>query len=253
MNLLKHDTSSLIGSIERKALEDSFAEALTLLRDAKTVYNTIRSLEHKTIDFMDATDKLEDYTGVDVHNLDVFRVLKSSLSETINKYLERVFIDIDVYSRTLNAAVDCMFALQPNEIEYLEQKAYNVVSGMTFFCSFEFDMLGIISSAEEGAEAVDEVVQVYCRRTGETALTIAKEIQTAMKEFKINFDVFDAFPELEEQFFNVMGPNITAVDPVMLTMELVQAVINGEITPELLIKEMQEVSDDAVGGVEYDA
>lgn len=241
--LIRHDVNTVVGTLERPVMEDVFLEALRLLRHSKYVHKTICDLEDGKIDSMEATDVLEDFVQMDFQSLSLFCSMRCSVSEMNNKYLERVIMDVHGYHSKLSAAVDCMFNLKDTEIATLKTVAYDVASGMTFFCSFEFDLLNIISSNEVGDLEVDELVQAYCDKTLENPVYIAEEVREDMKHYRIRFDVFDAFPELEDEFFAVMGPSITGIDQTSLTIEDVRDVIFGNISPDDLVMRVAVQND----------
>lgn len=246
MKLVKHETSTLIVTFSRESTVAAFEEAISLYRNCKFVYETLVDFVVNNGDEFDLLDALEPYSSFDVSNLSKFRTFKCSKSGMVNKYLDRVFEELSAFKKNLDAAIDASFCISKEELDLLMKQAKQVTAGMIFFALVEFHMFDAVKDDDSvHAENLDEIIDTYCQKTRMDANTLISGIIEDSKIYKLRFDVFDSYPELEELFQKYMGPNILGVDESMLTIEMARQVVNGEITPEALVEMMASLAREA--------
>lgn len=238
--LVKHEIRNMIATLGSDNLFMAFSEAVDLFHDSKEVYRVLLKLRSGEMDGMDAADEVEDFSALTVTNLNLFCMWRSSTNMLINRYLDRVFANLKVYSKNLSMASDCLFNILPEELDHLIQQTYNIVSGMVFFCVFEFDILDVLGDSGD----IDEVLHNYCARNCIEPKHLAEEFKAATEEFRLKFDVFDSFPELENPFMKIMGPSIVGVDDTLLTLDMVRDVLDGTLSPEGLVEQLNALDED---------
>ena len=123
-------------------------------------------------------------------------------------------------------------------------KQVNKILGIVMYILW-FDY-GLESTAKECYDSdeieIDIALSAYCDAKGIDKFSFIEELIEYRAEYKYSFSIFEDYPELEETFISMMGPYLGGVDESKLTIEQVQAVCNGNKTPEELINEF--VSND---------
>lgn len=240
--LQKHEVCSLIHGITNQELVGLFKEAATLIKDVRVVWSELQSYQRGETEDWDLVDALEPYANVEIDNIAKFHAWKSSNDDIVNRYLDRVYYTIPVYAERLSYAIDCVFQLTDEEIENLIRCAYDVISGMVFLLVSEFGLYEYgTGTADDGDPDIDEVFNEYCKSTMTNPAEFVKSMLAAAEEFRVKINLFDSYPEYENLFYAAMGPDIIAVDPELLTVDMVAAVVTGEISPEELIAQLNAI------------
>lgn len=236
MKLEKHQVSSFAGNVSRDLIVDAFGEAMTLTRDCRRIYTSLNEFKEKNIDEFDLMDEIEAYASFDIASLSRYCGCMCSKKIIVNKYMERVLQLYSAAEENLRKALDVSFCISDEELDAVIAQLYGVIAGTGFFCLVEFDVFDLLQ--EDGSvclDSVDEILVSYSQTTMMPIPDLVEELLSLASEFKPRFDIFDSYPELEDEFQKIMGPNIIGVNDEYLTIELVQQVINGNMTPEELV------------------
>ena len=73
---------------------------------------------------------------------------------------------------------------------------------------------------------------------------IVKFAKDTRQAFPFHLSIFDDYPELEEDFEAIMGPDLGALIGVDLTIEQVRKIISGAMTPEELLAQVASYGED---------
>lgn len=236
--LTKHEIFKDVHGVEIGTVSAALEEALTICGDAKYIREMLVQFQNGDIDEFELMDEITSYAVFDYNNLSVCKTCAASVNQVVNKYLKQVLANLGVFSENLSCATDCVFQIGDDELQTLIDQAYNVVSGMVFFVMVEFNVFSLIGATTSDYE-IDEVFDGYCRKNQLDPIAEADKLLALSKEYKMRIDLFDSCPELEDQFYIIMGPNVIGIDFSMLTLDMVRDVLSGDITPEELVAQFQ--------------
>ena len=93
----------------------------------------------------------------------------------------------------------------------------------------------------------EEIYDKFCKHYGLNPEEYTKSINDLRSIYKIKLNFFDEYPELEEPFEAMMGPNIINIDEDKITLDIVKQVLKGDISDQQayeILKEDGEQSDD---------
>lgn len=239
----KHEVSSIAVGFPRTVLVGSFSEAVSIIKDCQEMEHALKNLKVGEADEFDVTDLLEDYFTLDRENLESFKRCNTSCKIEVNKYLNRVFTDLEVLRKRLDAAIKAMCCIDVEEIDSLLKSLYKVISGFLYFILIEFDIFDYVDANGDVNTTgdVDEIVMSYCNRENKKIDDLVSYLYSLSKDYVPKLDIFDSYPELEEQFQSVMGPNCACIDEKYLTLKMIKDVIDGITTPEDLIQMLVEL------------
>ena len=237
--LRKHEVKEALSKGGVETLTEAFAEAYEIVKSIRYAHDLIKDFrEEWDGDEFELADSLEPLAVFNCDNLFLFSKWYASKSDVINKNLSRAVMQVGILQKSLQEALDCSCALEDKEFESLEKQTANVVSGVLFFLLSEFDLFQLASEDPTTDYAVDEIVDGYCKKSGVDAINLAQFLTSLSKEYRIRMAVFDACPEWEDRFHEMMGPLICGVDVEDVTLEQVRSIITGEMTPEDLVAAM---------------
>ena len=243
MNLKKHYLSEFAGTVPREFVVNSFREAVDLMQDCRKVYQLLQKYEDGEFDEFDLTDEVGLYSSFYVSDLQMYCHCLCSTSVMVNKYMKRTMEQYVSFSENLNKAIKACFCINEDEIKVLLSQAYNVISGVSFFCMVEFNLFDSIPDTGDVVE-MDEIAFSYCRLTNKDPNDFVRECHEFATSFRPKFDVFDSYPELELEFQKVMGPNIIGVNEEYLTLEMVKEVLSGVTSPEQLVATVARLEEE---------
>mgnify|MGYP004630129371 CR=1 FL=1 len=248
MKLAKHNVSSIAVGFPRDVLVSALSEAINLINDCKVMRETLQNLKDGKADEYDVADLLEDYSIFGTESLSVYRQCNTSDKIEVNKYLNRVFTDLEVLKKRLNSAIDVMCCIEKDEIESLMKSLYKVISGFLYFVLIEFNVFECLSengTVKDDAE-VDEILASYCKRENTAVGKLVDQLYGLSKEFVPKLDIFDSYPELEEPFQSIMGPSSACLDEKFLTLDMIKQVIDGTLSPDDLAQTIlaMEIEED---------
>lgn len=244
--LIKHEIFKDVHAVEMGTVSAALEEALTICKDVQYIRTKLIELQDGEIDEFELMDEITSYAVFDYSNLSVCKTCAVSVNQIVNKYLKQVLTGLSTFADNLSCATDCVFQIEEDELQTLISQAYNVISGMIFFVLVEFNIFSLTGETTADYD-IDEVFDGYCRKNQLDPVTEADKLLTLSKEYKMKIDLFDSCPELEDQFYVVMGPNVIGIDFSLLTLDMVHSVIAGDVTPEQLVAEFLSLTESEEG------
>lgn len=242
--IVKHATSNLIRSLTTQELVAVFDETTTLLNNSVIIDKALADYQDGAIDGDELLDAFEDYgNAFRVEHLNTFSKAYCSSVDELNKYLEKTMTKVVTLEHGIRVVKETYCEPDEEETKALRDTLYAVISGLSFFLYHEFALQMIIDSANAGALELDEIVFSYCGENNKDAEKVASTIAEYVKQYKMSLEIFDEYPEKEIEFEKIMGPYVVGVAEERLTLELVDKVLTGVITPEELCK-LTQLDDD---------
>lgn len=239
----EHVTGKTIVNISNDAVIQFFSLMVKDFRNLKSLYNDLESFEQGQLDDDEILETIDATLFVSVSKFVSLAKLRICANESLNIYFGRVantFADLDECRKKI---ADTYCAPDKEEASQLKDLTYKVLAGFCFIIGNEFGCFDTVTSSQDGEPVIDEVVYHHYSKFAiakeqryEMCVTFAKEINDAAAIFKIKLDVFDEAPEKEEMFLRIVGPDIGAIDETLLTMQMVDDVIEGKLNVDQLLE-----------------
>lgn len=231
-----HEANTKIGTLSAGNLLDFLNCSVTIVKNLQSFRGELSevlgevSIESLSDDELDSLlELLEDSVVLDTTPLDLFVMYNYSRWGSLNKYLRDTIYYIKTYNALLEKYVQRW--TRPTQEDLVKMKSYceSVLSNLLFIIYFEFDM-GSVFEEVSGRYYIDEIYNKFCNQFGLDPEENSKAIEDLKKVFKIHLAIFDEYPELEEPFSVIMGPNLVDIDEEKLTLDIVTKVISGELS-----------------------
>lgn len=206
----------------------------------------LQILNKEDVDEDDIYDDLDDF--VCNINYDVLRDVARLLPAKIlayNKYLQRSVNTLITLVDNVKHLVKTGRTPDETETALLHKEFFSAIGGLTFFMVKEFDMHLTLMQSERGDAdvTVDEIVRAYCSSFNLDIPAYCNNLCTFSEAYRYHLDLFDEYPDLEEEFLKVVGPDYYNIPEGFLTKEIVDGVIAGTINFEDLKKEFSMDSE----------
>ena len=192
-----------------------------------TSYNLESILTDDEID--DLLELLEDS---EIQNHDCINLFYShcySTWDSLNAYLRTTVFTIVEFNKLISKITNSWTCPTMEELKKSHNYARSILTNLLFIVYFEFDM-DSVNNLVDGRYYIDEIYNKYCMQYGLDPEEHTKVISVLKSVYRIKLDIFDEYPELEEPFEAIMGPNYANIDEDKLTIEIVKGVISGEMS-----------------------
>lgn len=247
----EHLTGDLVTKINKDAILKMFNEVTKDYRVLKGFYKDLQDFKNGDIDEDDILDIFDSVKFVSAQSCAFSAKLQLCTIPAVNFYLgktAKIFAQLESKIRSIS---DTYCAPDDKELDELIDLTYKVLSGICFLFWTDFDCFTTNKSLDAGEEPVfDEILYNHFAKfsvSQEERHTLCSNFARDVKEnaavFKIKLTVFDEAPEKEQEFSNIMGPDIALIDETLLTMQLVDELLGGNITPEQLLAQCGEKVD----------
>ena len=133
--------------------------------------------------------------------------------------------------------------LSQKELESIKRLVDQTIGHLTTFVYSQFEMgvtLDAVNDNEEPSVNID--IYKYAESVNKDVLTLEKEVYDAMLKYRPSLPVFEEFPELEEEFYDIAGPYIQDFELLedLITSEDVRLVLeNNNLDLEVFIEEIK--------------
>jgi hypothetical protein len=270
MAIIEHKTSNLLLKIDNATSAKVAGELIATLFSVKDLYNYINDVEESTESLDEDSDEyweaIDDFQ-INVGNVafgtcsTVLKYAKNSCSDisAISRGLLKVYEDIDgeeeigedddgnvitkpvhfdsPYNLMLKDR-DEIFGLGCDKdlLERFKKEVYEVLSQVAYAIRYDFVLDQTVESAAKFPGdlkqlVVDHAFSDYCSSNNLDSTETACEIVKISVENKPKLAVFDERPDLEDEYYNVVGPYASDVDEDRLTVKDVEDIIAGKVLP----------------------
>lgn len=251
-----HEINTIIGHPSLSDLEGFLSEAISLTDQMVSLLNAVKEFETNRDDDL-LLDEIDTAAVFQFTGLSIFSDCHLSTCISINRYLGKTLVDLTSLREMLNKySMTAMTPVDDNEPDGLhnfEALIKKCIAGVTHFICYEFNLYDYVQQAtsDSGNADIDEVYYSVINKSGfMDALTKAVELCALSLKFKQKLEIFDQYPEKERIFEQLMGPYAAEMNEANLTIELVDALLDGKITPDQLLSATNPELDD--DGGEYD-
>ena len=240
--VVEHKIGTSVVTTNKKVLVELFERLVKDYRSLKSLYDVLTDYKAGNIDEDDIPDEFDQVHFVSVDGCTRFSKLRICAQDTVNVYFGRFSKTFAELSDSVQKISRSYCAPDEAKTDELLDQLYKVIAGFCFLFGNEFHCFDTVISKELDDQEYDEIMYNYftkfsiddkkrCAKCMEFAEQVSKDAET----FRIKLDVFDAAPEKEESFCNIVGPDICAIDESLLTMKMVDDVINGKMTTDELL------------------
>lgn len=244
--LVNHEIQTVVNSMRKDELNACFAEAYTVVNQLIEIRSALERWHQGEDDEDELFDNLDTYSYFAYGNLQHFSDWAVSKDVILNKYLMRVMSSFDVVQKNVHIISESGVVPTQEEYESLRNGLYRVISGILYFIIYEFSLRDTVLAARDSDDVpVDEVLSHYCASKGKDLIDFVVSVCELGDKYKFKLDFFDDYPDKEADFEKMMGPSIVGIDESALTLDLVNAVIEGRLTPSELL-EVMNVSDEVM-------
>lgn len=233
----KHEYNKVIQKFTTEDIHQYLSEAMSLVDNMLSIVCFSQKFLEGSIDDFEYFDSIDELGTLNTSTLDAVAFSRATQNEIVAKYLketisikDRLYNNISVVRKS-----GCFF--DEEEASKIEAAARNVITGVIYTIVFDFNVFEFAQAVDAGeAEPViDESFYMYCNSKGRQPEDLANACLDIFNSFRLKLTWFENFPELEDEFYIVMGPNVIAVQDMELNEVDVRAVVNGELTPEDLL------------------
>ena len=262
--LKKHEYNGLLKHYTEEELVMVVSNLYNCLQKSVVIIDKIKKFQDNEIDEFDLLDELELLTIGDVGYAREYAYNASSVSDAINRVFRTLFgyaLDKDnrdeglvkVMDDNIMTLVDVYAGIKDEEAKRMNEIARAVASNAAYALKFEFSLQDTMQSYlkhDNNIELADvnAIMQQFCNRYSLNLIEEVEKILNLASIYKPVLPVFDAYPELEDSFERIVGPNLADVDPELLTLDIVMGVLQGIISPEELYTLFAETEEDAANG-----
>lgn len=246
--IVKHNCNEITSCQTLETLTNMVDEVYSMINDLVGVVKSLNRFIDDKIDDDDLLDILEEAQISSYANFNKFALDSSSNISSLNRSV-RTMIDVKVYdangdvekevpglistfNKEISQIVYSGAAPSISEIEKMRTFLSKMIGALAYFLKFEFNLDKSIETSETDDMIVDAVISEYCDRIDESVLDWCNTIMEVLKVYRPRLEVFDEHPELEEQFDVIMGPYLTDGMSEDLTLDIVNDVIAGKISPQ---------------------
>jgi hypothetical protein len=245
--IVKHDFSNLVMTPKRENFFDFFLQAYDAINKLQSTIDVIDDYHSGELDELDELDELENQNLDSVEAIVLFSRGGFSTKPAMYICARNVVVHINDYNTFLSEHVDYGMTLEDSEQDLLSAKCKKIISELLYLLWYEFDVEEQLNRIKAGEDFIDEIVKMYCDSFCIEQKVILENIETLRDKFPFHLSIFEDYPEYESQFEALMGPLLGAVDEAKISIELVKKVIDGRLTPDELLEELNGLDADFDG------
>lgn len=238
----EHKLGSMIVNLNKEVIISFFNEMTKDFRTLESLYSDLEDFINGAIDEDECLESLDNMHLVSVASFGRLSKLHICSNNSVNIYFGRTSAVFMELADMLKNITFTYCAPSREEAEQLKDLTYRTLSGFCFVFGNDFGCFDTVLSAKTSDICIDEIMYHHFSKFAmapeqkiKLSVDFAMHVAEMSEKFRIHLDVFDAAPEKEKQFLDTVGPDIGAIDESELTMELVDAVLDGSLTVEQLI------------------
>lgn len=237
--IVKHEFSNIIITPKRENFFDFLTQARNTVSKLKETLNILNDAEAGDIDEFDELDALECQKIEDYEALVHFSTGGYTAKTSMYVCTKDIVFHISKYNNILSECIGYGVFLTEDSRNTIREYCRVILSEIAYVLWFEFDIEPQLEALNSSEELIDEIIKMYCDSFSYTQLEILEDIRKLREEFPFHLSIFDDYPEYQADFEAVMGPYMGSLIEKDLTVDQIQKVISGEITPEALVESFQ--------------
>lgn len=264
MKLVSHDINTELAKMDSRHIDEVFEECMNILEDVSMLEEVL--YEDRYMKMEGASLEHLDDVRLDMISMLDFNLKFNMLSDFNNGFLSgskatlrRVKAGVhylDLLESIVKEISEPYLPPTTKQVEDLREVTYHVLGEISYFTYYQFNLDLSKETLDNSKELeVNVSVKAYMDSTGKSIEDIISSVRKVMDSHKPNLTIFEAFPEIEEEFFSVVGVYLKDFESMeeLITPDLVLKVVKGEIEPEVAVETLRalemEESDSSSGSV----
>lgn len=242
--VFKHESTNVIKVITEKDLIDFIEQSMRVIKNSLTVLDTLNDAIAGEIDEDDELEILEDCLISDSNAILQFKSTNASIYDSINFYLRDLYAVLLNNNKNIEEITDSGVYLDETWRNLLLDENERIVSGFCYVLWYEFGFDRLAETVKTSDVEIDHVLKGYFDANNIDPATGVQELETLKEQHKFKLLVFDEYPEKEEAFLKAMGPYLGGIDDSLLTIELVDQILDGSLSPQELCDLLQDSGEE---------
>lgn len=234
----KHENNTTIRDISERELIDLVAQSFKVINNSKEILQALQDTADGVIDEDDELEILETCTIEDIKAILLFKSISASVYNSVNYYISELYDVIVKNNSNIEMICDAGVYVTDEWAEILKSENERIIGGLCYILWYEFGVDDYWNSLENSDTCIDVVLKGYFDSRNIPVATGMETLKALREQYKFKLLIFDEYPEKEDDFLKAMGPFIGGLDSTRLTVEYIDMVISGEMTPEELYEEL---------------
>ena len=235
----KHDNNTTIKDISERDLIDMIDQSFKVINNSKEILQALQDTEDGVIDEDDELEILETCTIQDIKAILLFKSISASVYNSVNYYISELYDVIIKNNSNIEMICDAGVYVTDEWAEILKSENERIIGGLCYILWYEFGVDDYINSLGTDDICIDVAMKGYFDSRNISIESGMQKLKDLREQYKFKLLIFDEYPEKEDDFLKAMGPFIGGIDSSKLTIEYIDMVISGDMTPEELYEELQ--------------
>lgn len=233
----KHEIDCTMARVTRNMCRDFFVEAVSVISQLVAADEELVALLDEDIDPYDVYDALEELE-LSISSSVTFSSYMPSKDLALNKYLRRTIDNLQALKDNVEQLVITGRAPDAEDARILHNELFVTVGGLAYFLLTDFGIFETSVQVRVNPDDynIDEIVDSYLKATNLNVGDFCTQMCDYAAAYKYHLDLFDEYPELEEKFESLLGPDYYNIPEDVLTKEIVQDVIDGNLPVDDFVK-----------------
>lgn len=227
----KHEVSNLIFAASKDDMGSFFDAAVRTICSLDKLYEVLVAFEDGDFTEDEVYDELVEYEFVDTNVLLTVGRGFVSITDSYNKYLNRTADVYEVLVSNVMQLVGDGRDPDNDDVDILKKEIAYVIGGLSYFLVCDFNIADTLKhyNADASNYEIDEVFDSYVKFNGLAVDDACMLLIEFSDRYKFRLDFFDGYPELEEPFMEITGPDYNLIPEGSLTIDIVKGIIEGKV------------------------
>lgn len=242
--------------VNRTLLDMSEERLVGVVREAADILASFKQLEDLLLQAKDMAegpqlDEVLDYQldvidminmSVDYENIRLFAEGFCAVQYSIDRRAKHAVHYLDIAKTLIAEAAGPFIPLSTKKAEEMRKVVYHVLAEVSYFLYYQFRMdLTKKSIDEDGELQLNVALKSYLDDSGKSLDDLIQLFRQVMDTHRPNITIFEAFPELEEEFYSIAGAYIRDFETFSeyVTKDLVVDVITGKVDAETVVRDLE--------------
>jgi hypothetical protein len=192
---------------------------------------------------MEMLDMVEAMTmDLSFDGLEAFAQNMAASSDSIQRRLNNGVHYLTEAAKLLNTISVAFIPMTTKQIQVLKEYSAEILAELSYFTFYQYNLDQTQESIAHDKEIeINLAVVRYCDNSGADVKEVLIKVVAIMSQYRPRFTIFEEFPELEDEFYNIAGAYIRDFDTLseFVTADVVKAVLSGDADVEQVIKSLE--------------
>ena len=225
MLTVNHNYSNLIFK-EEIDFADLFSRLNRTRQSLQELINAVKEEDYD--DILDAADDIL----IDMDMVKMYSEYFISNNPVLNQTITRAVTSIEEFTKDLQEVC----SLNSDTLQEFSDRAKYVCGVYATILYFDFGLTGINLEDVSKSSIESCVRSVTDNMTDEQLKDFVMTLFEEISWCRSSINAFVLYPDLEEPFYNIMGPSAALLDDEFLTIDDINDIISGELDPDALIQ-----------------